>query len=288
MNYMDFLRLIGFQANKENEFDGNRNNKYGMPWHTIYRSGSIEKHEFLKAMRVLRVDLTSRVLEAVFDNSLGSAREAWMIAITRAVRRIFSSRRFEEGSQSAGRIKTIFAEIDSDNSGTIDQGEFAKAMRILRVDLTSREIQEVFDRFDRRGGGSIDYINFLELIGFAPTRTSSSSSSSEETNLLVEKIRRRLEDYAGSGSQSAGQIKAIFAEIDSDNSGTIDQGEFAKVFDRFDRRGSGSIDYMNFLELIGFAPTHPFSTPSSSSSSSEEVKLLVEKIRRRLEDYAGS
>ena len=37
MNYMDFLRLIGFQANKENEFDGNRNNKYGMPWHTIYR-----------------------------------------------------------------------------------------------------------------------------------------------------------------------------------------------------------------------------------------------------------
>jgi hypothetical protein len=36
MKYMDFLRLIGFQANKENEFDGNRNNKYGMPWHTNY------------------------------------------------------------------------------------------------------------------------------------------------------------------------------------------------------------------------------------------------------------
>ena len=47
------------------------------------------------------------------------------------------------GSQSAGRIKAIFAEIDSDNSGTIDQGEFARAMKILRVDLTSREIQEV-------------------------------------------------------------------------------------------------------------------------------------------------
>jgi hypothetical protein len=142
---------------------------------------------------------------------------------------------------------------------------------------------QVFDRFDRRGGGSIDYMNFLELIGFAPTRASSapSSSSSEETNLLVEKIRRKLEDYAGSGqkklvihshsliysnkyvltvhayihtyihtymrimqmypaivlysclaglgSQSAGRIKAIFAEIDSDNSGTIDQGEFAKA-----------------------------------------------------------
>ena len=94
-----------------------------------------------------------------------------MIAITGAVGRIFSSKRFEEswkttldqvrihtcihtyihtyihvhglGSQSAGRIKAIFAEIDLDNSGTIDQGEFAKAMKILRVDLTSREIQEV-------------------------------------------------------------------------------------------------------------------------------------------------
>ena len=47
------------------------------------------------------------------------------------------------GSQSAGQIKAIFAEIDSDNSGTIDQGEFAKAMKILRADLTSREIQAV-------------------------------------------------------------------------------------------------------------------------------------------------
>ena len=113
---------------------------------------------------------------------------------------------------------------------------------------------QVFDRFDRRGSGFIDYMNFLELIGFAPTRSfstpSSSSSSSEEGNLLVEKIRRRLEDYAGSGkhrkpgvctyihtyihvhglgSQSAGRIKDIFAEIDLDNSGTIDQGEFAKA-----------------------------------------------------------
>ena len=47
------------------------------------------------------------------------------------------------GSQSAGRIKAIFAEIDRDNSGTIDRDEFAKAMEILRVDLTSREIQAV-------------------------------------------------------------------------------------------------------------------------------------------------
>jgi Ca2+-binding EF-hand superfamily protein len=47
------------------------------------------------------------------------------------------------GSQSAGRIKAIFAEIDRDNSGTIDRDEFAKAMKILRVDLTSREIQAV-------------------------------------------------------------------------------------------------------------------------------------------------
>ena len=38
-----------------------------MIWKTrITGSGSIEKHEFIRAMRVLRVDLTSRVLEAVF------------------------------------------------------------------------------------------------------------------------------------------------------------------------------------------------------------------------------
>ena len=64
---------------------------------------------------------------------------------------------------------------------------------------------QVFDRFDRRGSGSIDYQHFLELIGFSATHTSSQSSSSssslssDEVTHLVEKVRRKLEDYAGSG-----------------------------------------------------------------------------------------
>ena len=35
---------------------------------------------------------------------------------------------------------------------------------------------QVFDRFDRRGGGSVDYLRFLELIGFSATHTSSSAT----------------------------------------------------------------------------------------------------------------
>eukprot|EP00597_Dinobryon_sp_UTEXLB2267_P009012 CAMPEP_0170085030 /NCGR_PEP_ID=MMETSP0019_2-20121128/20033_1 /TAXON_ID=98059 /ORGANISM="Dinobryon sp., Strain UTEXLB2267" /LENGTH=168 /DNA_ID=CAMNT_0010301323 /DNA_START=15 /DNA_END=521 /DNA_ORIENTATION=- len=75
------------------------------------------------------------------------------------------------GAQSTRRIKEIFAEIDADNSGTIDKKEFSRAMSVLRVDLTSRDVDKVFDRFDRTGNNVIDYTEFLELLGFNAVNT---------------------------------------------------------------------------------------------------------------------
>lgn len=74
-------------------------------------------------------------------------------------------------AQSARRIKESFAEIDRDNSGCVDQRELARAMRSLGVELTSREVDMLFRRYDSDRSGTMDYGEFIRLLGFkAPGR----------------------------------------------------------------------------------------------------------------------
>lgn len=51
--------------------------------------------------------------------------------------------------------------MDDNNSGSIDMGEFKKAVRDFKIDLTDNEVQIVFLAFDRDGSGEIDYDEFV-------------------------------------------------------------------------------------------------------------------------------
>ena len=44
--------------------------------------------------------------------------------------------------------------------------------------------------------------DFLELIGFSKRDLDDSDNAGSKANLLIEKIRRKLEDYAGSSSHT--------------------------------------------------------------------------------------
>jgi hypothetical protein len=54
-----------------------------------------------------------------------------------------------------------FKIMDDNNSGTIDMGEFKKAVKDFRIDLNDQEIREVFQHFDRDSSGEIDYDEFV-------------------------------------------------------------------------------------------------------------------------------
>ena len=63
-------------------------------------------------------------------------------------------------------MKQVFADIDTDRSNTIDKREFRQAMKILKIQLTDFEVDSIFDRYDKRGSGSIEYREFLALIQY--------------------------------------------------------------------------------------------------------------------------
>ena len=78
-------------------------------------------------------------------------------------------------AQSAGRVKEVFADIDADRSGSIDKRELMTAMKTLRIDVSSQEMDDLFHRYDTDGDGRLGYAEYLQLLGFnsanAPTAT---------------------------------------------------------------------------------------------------------------------
>jgi Ca2+-binding EF-hand superfamily protein len=244
-------------------------------------------------------------------------------AVVRSIRRKLEDY-LGPGASSARRVKEAFAEIDRNRNGLIDKNEFERAMRALRVDVSRADVALLFERYDRNRNG-LDYSEFIELIGFSgsgeragavdESKHSSGVKASpqliDDTDAILNRVRRKLEDYLGPGVGSAKKIKEVFADIDRDNSGTIDKVEFEKamgilrvnisasevrlLFERFDTQRRG-LNYKEFMSLVGFVssprasrdgPESKFASTSASPQLLEETNATIARIKRRLEDYLG-
>ena len=51
--------------------------------------------------------------------------------------------------------------MDDDRSGNLDMYEFKKAIKDFRVGIVERDMERLFNIFDRDHSGSIDYDEFL-------------------------------------------------------------------------------------------------------------------------------
>ena len=223
----------------------------------------LSRRDFFRAMRALNCERSTRELDQMFDYFDATHRnhmngEEFLTAIglglglddndnsraatKHSVQHIdiekllhFARKKVEDsvgsGSHATKRLKDLFLEMDGVRSGLVDRRQFSRALSVLlKVDLTSREIDALFDHFDKRGKEAIPYNEFISsLFPSAVNKEDSYVSRGGQQRYdpdltgLMDSIRRKLEDYGGSGSQSAGRIKEIFAEIDINNSGDIDK-----------------------------------------------------------------
>ena len=91
-----------------------------------------------------------------------------------------------------------------------------KALKVLRVDVSSREIDDLFRRFDVDGDGRLGYNEYLSLLGFnRDVGRKSSLSNDRKSDLvsLVDRIRLKIEDNLGSEAQSGKRVKEVSLSI---------------------------------------------------------------------------
>ncbi|RYH12468.1 EF-hand domain-containing protein, partial [archaeon] len=123
------------------------------------------------------------------------------------------------------------------------------------------------------------------------TRTPRRREPSPGIGAVLSTIREQVEEYLGSGAQSAKKVKATFTEIDRNGNGKISAREFteamkvleiklneeqlAQLFNRFDRDRSGELDYKEFLDLLGLAPRGSASSARIPPKLKEDTDAIL-------------
>ncbi|XP_065862382.1 calcium-dependent protein kinase 2-like [Euphorbia lathyris] len=131
-------------------------------------------------------------------------------------------------------LKSMFANIDTDNSGTITYDELKTGLARLGSKLSEAEVKQLMDAADVDGNGTIDYLEFI-------TATMHRHRLERDEHLYKafqyfdkdnsgfitrDELETAMKDY-GMGDDST--IKEIISEVDTDNDGRINYEEFCTM-----------------------------------------------------------
>jgi len=256
----------------------------------LNNDGKIDRKEFQKAMRMLKVPVGEQEMDIIFDkyDRHGNGRldytefidlldfhapvkeerverdhrdeSASLTSIIRDIKEAIAEE-LGPGEHSAKAMKRVFADIDLDGDGVVDKFEFVKAMKMLGVPVSDSKVDVLFEKFEK-SRGYFDYTDFVHFLDF---------QSKDEVADILKEIQDGIMDYLGPGAESVREVKRIFADIDIDGNGTVDKSEFTKAM-RFLKIPVGEktidkiyalyahnqrkdrIDYSDFISLLDFHP----------------------------------
>ncbi|MCD7473351.1 Calcium-dependent protein kinase 21 [Datura stramonium] len=131
-------------------------------------------------------------------------------------------------------LKAMFANMDTDNSGTITYEELKSGLARLGSKLSEAELKQLMEAADVDGNGTIDYIEFV-------TATMHRHRLERDDHLFKafqyfdtdrsgfitrDELESAMKEY-GMGDEAT--IKEIIAEVDTDHDGRINYEEFCAM-----------------------------------------------------------
>ncbi|KFK35914.1 hypothetical protein AALP_AA4G052700 [Arabis alpina] len=131
-------------------------------------------------------------------------------------------------------LKAMFANIDTDNSGTITYEELKEGLAKLGSKLTETEVKQLMDAADVDGNGSIDYIEFITATMHRHRLESNENLDKAFQHfdkdgsgyITIDELEAALKEY-GMGDDTT--IKEILSDVDADNDGRINYEEFCAM-----------------------------------------------------------
>ncbi|GMI63751.1 calmodulin-domain protein kinase 9 [Hibiscus trionum] len=128
-------------------------------------------------------------------------------------------------------LKQMFANIDTDNSGTITYDELKTGLARLGSKLTEAEVKQLMEAADVDGNGTIDYIEFITatMHRYRLERDEHLHKAFQHFDkdnsgyITRDELEAAMKEY-GMGDDET--IKEIISEVDTDNDGKINYEEF--------------------------------------------------------------
>ena len=119
-------------------------------------------------------------------------------AVLRQIQELMQSQQRKLNGLHISDSRTAFAAMDRDDSGTLDRGEFATAIRRLGLGLTNAQIESLMRSLDRDGNGTIDYEAWLDymLTDFSDTSDMSAQAEPDEPRRAILACKRELRNLS--------------------------------------------------------------------------------------------
>ncbi|GAB4830867.1 Calcium-dependent protein kinase 15 [Ancistrocladus abbreviatus] len=131
-------------------------------------------------------------------------------------------------------LKAMFANMDTDNSGTITYEELKTGLARLGSKLTEHEVKQLLEAADIDGDGTIDYVEFITATMHRHRLEKDENLfkafqyfDKDNTGFITRDELETVMKECGIGDEDS--IKEILSEVDTDNDGRINYEEFCAM-----------------------------------------------------------
>jgi Ca2+-binding EF-hand superfamily protein len=118
------------------------------------------------------------------------------------------------------KVQKIFAQHDSDGSGTISVSELTLALKDLKVEASEQEVASLMKDIDVDGSGELNVQEFELLFGEARLRGVFNEIDADQSGQIGDTELREAMRCLGH-DLSAGEVRRLLAKVDADQSGEV-------------------------------------------------------------------
>lgn len=193
-------------------------------------------------------------------------------------------------------LKTSFVALDRNNRGTLDLRDLQAATELFGPAMSDAELQELVNLVDINQNGTIEFIEYVELMTRLLTEKKNNGQLST-TLARFDKYEEKITslrvmfdkfDVDGDGELCPNELEAamslfglenkgselqeLFEEMDTDHNGSLDFGEFATAMVR-------KMKYVDSEQFLQTAFSR-FDSDGSGAVSPEELRRLLDAINK--------
>eukprot|EP00658_Telonema_sp_P-2_P029499 TRINITY_DN2243_c0_g1_i11.p1 TRINITY_DN2243_c0_g1~~TRINITY_DN2243_c0_g1_i11.p1 ORF type:complete len:541 (-),score=109.38 TRINITY_DN2243_c0_g1_i11:236-1858(-) len=89
---------------------------------------------------------------------------------------VMSSALLQSIAENCSTVMTVFRDLDTDNSGTLDRYELRDGLSSLGVAIQEEQMGQLFECLDLDGNSAVDYEEFLQMLSWSHARASQVST----------------------------------------------------------------------------------------------------------------